>query len=653
MTPGAARAFASIAALALFLAGTAPAEEAPRRETGKRPPRSPVKVFILAGQSNMEGYGAVHEVDGDGKERKGTLTSLVNDPAKAPMFRHLRDTEGHGPEPRGVGIPATNDGFGDPAPNIAKKLTVEYTLGGKKHAETVNEGEELALPAGVEPQNIERALYGDLPDGPRKDVTEKLGKLIAAARARERWKVRDDVWVWFNGRSGPLTVGFGAGQNLFGPELEFGHVVGDALPEQVLIIKTAWGGQSLYRDFRPPSSGGETGARYRSLLETVRRVLAGLKEEFPGYDGGGHELAGLIWWHGWNDGCDPQNAVPEYEENLVHLIHDLRKDLEVPKLPVVIGELTGPWVEVGGEWGALRRAQAAAAARPELAGTVAFAETHDFVRREEDSPGGWPCHEFNNAETYFLVGDALGKRMVELLRKPRAAAGSEPPKPTAHIAREIEGWNVLVDDRLLQPPNDDLGARALRFLESRLADINAVVPREPLLKLRAVTIVLDLTHGKLRSMQYHPDAGWLKANGYSASLEKCVHIPEAADLTTPRNIREQPWVVLHELAHAYHDQVLGFDEPRIRAAYERYKRSGRGDAALLHDGTRAPHYGLTDEKEFFAEMTESYFGMDDFFPFNRAELMTAEPEIHELMKSIWEPRPAEARAGQAPDPREQ
>jgi len=82
----------------------------------------------------------------------------------------------------------------------------------------------------------------------------------------------------------------------------------------------------------------------------------------------------------------------------------------------VIGELTGPWVEVGDEWGALRKAQAAAAAHPEFTGTVAFVETHDFVRKEEESPGGWPCHEFNNAETYFLVGDALGQGMVKLLK---------------------------------------------------------------------------------------------------------------------------------------------------------------------------------------------------------------------------------------------
>jgi len=123
-----------------------------------------------------------------------------------------------------------------------------------------------------------------------------------------------------------------------------------------------------------------------------------------------------------------------------------------------------------------------------------------------------------------------------------------------------------------------------------------------------------------------------------------VHFPVAADVPTPRNIREQPWMVLHELAHAYHDQVLGFDEPRIRAAYERYKASGHGDAALLFDGKRVRHYALTDEKEFFAEMTEAYFGTNDFFPFNRAELMTGEPEIFELLEAIWKAAPGEQAA---------
>ena len=213
---------------------------------------------------------------------------------------------------------------------------------------------------------------------------------------------------------------------------------------------------------------------------------------------------------------------------------------------------------------------------------------------------------------------------------------SIPSKPASRSTRMIEGWTVRVDDRLFTPPNDALGERALKLLASKLNDITYVVPQDKLAKLQTIPIVLDLTHGSLRAMQYHPSAEWLKSHGYSQDLARCVHICEAADFARARQVHEQPWAVLHELAHGYHDQVLGFDEPRILIAYGEFKKSRHGDAALLFNGQHTRHYGLTDPKEFFAEMTEAYFGMNDFFPFNRAELMTAEPQIHALMKTIWE-----------------
>jgi len=220
----------------------------------------------------------------------------------------------------------------------------------------------------------------------------------------------------------------------------------------------------------------------------------------------------------------------------------------------------------------------------------------------------------------------------------------EPAKPTSHTARNIEGWTVKVDDRLLKAPDDELGTRALRFLEGKLSDIKAIVPADKLKKLQAVVIVIDLSHGKLGPMQYHPSAGWLKANGYSPDLEKCVHIPRAADLPTRRSIREQPWVILHELAHAYHDQVLTFEDPRVIEVFENYKKSGRGEKTLLYSGNRVKHYALTNHKEFFAEMTESYFGVNDFFPFNRAEMKEVEPEILALMERVWETPKADPKA---------
>ena len=212
----------------------------------------------------------------------------------------------------------------------------------------------------------------------------------------------------------------------------------------------------------------------------------------------------------------------------------------------------------------------------------------------------------------------------------------ELPQPASRTVREVEGWTVRVDDRLLaDAPDAALGQQALRFLEAKLVEIKAVVPEKPLKDLQTVTIVLDLNCGKLGSMQYHPDAGWLKANGFPTDLAKCVHLPRAADVATRRNINEQPWVILHELAHAFHDQQLGFDEPRLKAAHERYKASGHGEATLLYNGKRVKHYALTNQMEFFAEMTESFFGVNDFYPFNRAELQEAEPELFQLLTDIW------------------
>jgi hypothetical protein len=292
----------------------------------------PLRVLILAGQSNMEGQGVVDLTGKDYNEGKGTLAWLLQDPAKAARFKHLQDQPGH-------------------------------------------------------------------------------------------WAVRDDVWVDYRREEGPLlhgplTVGFsvyGDGHH-FGPELQFGWVMGDYFTNQVLLIKTAWGGKSLYKDFRPPSSGGKVGPYYAKMLVEIREALENLKTDFPSYDERGYELAGLVWYHGWNDGCEPNTAVPQYETNLVNLIKDLRRELKAPGLPVVVGELTGPWVQATGEWAALRKAQLAATLRPEFKGNVLFVETHDFVRQPEDSPNpGHGHHEFGNAETYFLVGDALGNGMKRLL----------------------------------------------------------------------------------------------------------------------------------------------------------------------------------------------------------------------------------------------
>ncbi len=192
-----------------------------------------------------------------------------------------------------------------------------------------------------------------------------------------------------------------------------------------------------------------------------------------------------------------------------------------------------------------------------------------------------------------------------------------------------------MDDRLLNGDGAELGKRALQLLQSKLFELTLVMPSDKLPQLQQVPIWLDRTHGDLKSMQYHPSAGWLREHGYSTNLAKSVHIPDAARFMTPDHYVKQPWAVLHELAHAYHDRVLGFDHAAITSEWQKVKTSGRFDSVLHIYGHQTKHYALTDQKEFFAEMTEAYFGVNDFYPFNRAELRQSAPEVFELLQKIW------------------
>jgi len=220
-----------------------------------------------------------------------------------------------------------------------------------------------------------------------------------------------------------------------------------------------------------------------------------------------------------------------------------------------------------------------------------------------------------------------------------ASAADRPPLPTAHQTQTLEGWTVRVDQRLREGEHAPLGTRALRLLAARLVAITEVVPPPALAKLRQITIQLDHTHGELVPMQYHPSREWLTEHGYSPQLARCVHIPDVADFLEPQGIHNQPWVVLHELAHGFHDQVLGFDEPRVVAAWQKFRDSGRYRSVLTVSGRHREHYGLTNPQEFFAEMSESYFGSNDFHPFVAGELRQVEPAIFALLTDLWGPLP--------------
>ena len=294
----------------------------------------PLKVFILAGQSNMEGPANV-----------ATFDYIGDDPATAPLLKKMRGADGK------------------PA---------------------VSEGAWISYLTGADDKNFD--LHGRLTAG--------YGSMWGQDPAKPGDKI--------------------------GPEFTFGLAMDEAFDEPVLLIKAAWGGKSLHTDFRPPGAGPyqlssfqienypkqeghgipkdfeqwkvekakATGHYYRLMMEHVKKVLANPGEVCPDYDpAGGVELAGFVWLQGFNDMVDghvyPEHGKPDrydpYSELLAQFIRDVRKDLDAPGLPFVIGVMgVGGLKDPSAEMLAFRRAMAAPAALPEFKDTVAAVETAPF-----------------------------------------------------------------------------------------------------------------------------------------------------------------------------------------------------------------------------------------------------------------------------------
>jgi hypothetical protein len=197
---------------------------------------------------------------------------------------------------------------------------------------------------------------------------------------------------------------------------------------------------------------------------------------------------------------------------------------------------------------------------------------------------------------------------------------------------KIEGWKVRVEASYAR----DAEWRSVeRELSNQLYRIAHVVPDGPLGKLRQVVIWVHRLDPVTQCMAYHPDANWLKEHNMNPAMAHGVEIGSGRNFISW--CYEQPWMVLHELAHAYHDQFVpdGFENPDIKNVWKAEMESKRYDQVLHWDGKRVKHYAETNQMEFFAETTEAYFGRNDFYPFVSAELKTYDPGAYKLMLSFW------------------
>lgn len=199
--------------------------------------------------------------------------------------------------------------------------------------------------------------------------------------------------------------------------------------------------------------------------------------------------------------------------------------------------------------------------------------------------------------------------------------------------RTIAGWPVRVSDSLIREQKEKT-ERALKLLEEQLNTIVEVLPVEVVSQLRAVPIWMSSAYKGVRpTAEYHPSGAWLKRVGRHPELVQCVELTNIAIFE--KEHRRMPMMILHELAHAYHDQVLGFSHPQVKATYELAAASGIYESVQRNNGKTERAYGMKNHKEYFAESTEAYFGTNDFYPFNRHQLKQHDPKMDNLLTELW------------------
>lgn len=207
-----------------------------------------------------------------------------------------------------------------------------------------------------------------------------------------------------------------------------------------------------------------------------------------------------------------------------------------------------------------------------------------------------------------------------------------------HTTFVFNGWTMHLNDRLwLDDEGKQSTQKMLRLLSDQMARVVKTVPEPAVERLRKVPVWINPEYENERPRcEYHPGAGWLRDNGRDPAMAKAIEISNVRIFEFEN--RRMPYLMLHELSHAYHDQVLGFNEPRILAVFEVARDSGSYESVRRFTGVKTVNdkaYAISDHKEYFAESTEAYFGKNDFFPFDRSELKAHDPQMHALLGKLW------------------
>ncbi len=226
----------------------------------------------------------------------------------------------------------------------------------------------------------------------------------------------------------------------------------------------------------------------------------------------------------------------------------------------------------------------------------------------------------------------LSIRLAQGLRESKDPRFSLPH----HSTFQVNGWTIHLSDAQWDDAPAATG-RMLNLLELQLSRVAAVIPAKALTHLKSVPIWINRPYpGKRAGAEYHPDKSWLKKEGRDPNLAKGVEITNTQIF--PFENRRMPYLLLHELSHAYHDQVLGFNHPEVNAAFEKACDSKTYDEVKRFNGRSTEldkAYAMTNSKEYFAEVTEAFFGKNDYFPFTRDDLEKHDPTACEMLEKVW------------------
>ncbi len=221
-----------------------------------------------------------------------------------------------------------------------------------------------------------------------------------------------------------------------------------------------------------------------------------------------------------------------------------------------------------------------------------------------------------------------------------AEANRQPVEPASteeFEIRNIEGWAVYLKRKDLVDHAAEM-TEAIEHLQNQLYQVRLTLPA-PAVAITQERVPLWIEYDAPPGTAFHPSYRWLLQRGYPSpkGLESLVSVSRARGFC--RSALHQPWVVCHELTHGYDYMYLGrgrrYSNERLKAAYERAKKSGGYDSVLCRYSPAARHYAMSNPMEYFAENTEAYFGANDFYPFVRAELKEHDPEMVALLQDLW------------------